>query len=74
MIFARTHIGPTKTGQKQKDIVRWLSPVDPWETHEAAVQTHYSGTGDWFLESNEYLEWQGSDKSDLWLSGFRKSS
>jgi hypothetical protein len=54
--------------------MRWLSPVDPCENHEAVLSAHQQGTGRWIIESKEFEEWSQMESSLLWLSGFRKSS
>jgi hypothetical protein len=54
-------------------IMRWLSSIDPCESHEAAISTHQQGTGNWIIESKEFVEWYQAESSILWLSGFRKS-
>ena len=54
-------------------IMRWLSPVDPYENREAARSAHHQGTGLWFIESKEFEGWSQTEGSLLWLGGFRKS-
>jgi hypothetical protein len=60
--------------EKQKAIMQWLSPVDPWENHEAARNAHQSGTSNWLMESKEFTEWHQSESSFLLLTGFRTYS
>lgn len=50
--------------------MQWLSPVDPHENHKSAISAHEEGSGDWILESKEFMEWQQARNSFLWLSGF----
>ena len=60
--------------EKQRAIMQWLSPVDSWESHEAATKAHQSGTSNWLIESEEFSGWHSADRSFLLLTGFRKYS
>jgi hypothetical protein len=53
-------------------IQQWLSPIDPIENHETAMSAHQQGTSNWFVESKEFYDWQGANRSFLLLSGFRQ--
>ncbi|KAK5059791.1 hypothetical protein LTR84_009674 [Exophiala bonariae] len=55
--------------ETQKKILRWLSPVDPSASHEAATRIHQAGTNDWFLHGSEFQNWYAAKRSFLWLSG-----
>jgi hypothetical protein len=54
--------------------MQWLSPVDQWENHEAALKAHQSGTSNWLIESKDFTDWHKVDSSFLLLTGFRKYS
>jgi hypothetical protein len=53
-----------------KKIRTWLSPAEPHINYERALRTRHSGSGAWFLRSQQYLQWKSSPKSSLWLYGF----
>jgi len=60
--------------EKRRAILQWLSPVDPWENHEAAKNAHQSGTSNWLVESKDFTEWHNADSMFLLLTGFRTYS
>ncbi|KAK6005809.1 hypothetical protein QM012_007451 [Aureobasidium pullulans] len=47
----------------------WLSPADPWINYNRALGTRHSGSGAWFLQSQQYLQWKSSIRASLWLHG-----
>ena len=55
---------------RKRNILHWLSPVDPSASHKTALGIHQAGTNKWFLSSKEFKDWQKSETSFLWLSGF----
>ena len=56
-----------------KEIRQWLKPIDPYLNHNAACGKRQEGTGNWFLEGDQFREWQNSPNSFLWLHGKRLS-
>lgn len=50
-------------------ITAWLSPPDPSTNLNEARKLHYSGTGQWLLESDRYQLWKMTPASFLWLYG-----
>jgi len=63
---------------KRKDILEWLSDVDPLMAHEQILQrTHvadrYQQCGEWLLKKKTFENWSSSDYSKeysvLWLHG-----
>ncbi|OTA91064.1 hypothetical protein M434DRAFT_357996 [Hypoxylon sp. CO27-5] len=67
-----TEVSLKNMTQRQEQILKWLSPVDPWESYAPAVNRCHEGTGEWFLESEVFQDWRDRGGSNLWLSGFRK--
>ena len=57
----------------QQDIIRWLSPPDPWKNHYIACKSRYTGSAAWFIEGNTFSEWKASEapSSLLWVHGKR---
>ncbi|KAK2765812.1 pfs domain-containing protein [Colletotrichum kahawae] len=52
-----------------QDVMKWLSPPDPSTNDNKALQQRHEGTGQWFLDSQEYSNWKTTQKSSLWLHG-----
>jgi len=54
-------------------IMRWLSPLEPNDRHQAVRTERFDGIGDWVLETSEFREWRdgegGADKAVLFCSG-----
>ena len=59
--------------QLRNDLAIWLSPPDPFINYNTASDARYSGTGVWFIESNEFKNWKESS-SLLWIYGKRTFS
>ncbi|KAK5140518.1 hypothetical protein LTR32_006705, partial [Rachicladosporium monterosium] len=51
------------------EIKSWLAPVDVSTNYNEARTQHHLGTGRWFLESEEYIQWKTHDRDVLWLHG-----
>ncbi|KAF5857290.1 hypothetical protein ETB97_005974 [Aspergillus alliaceus] len=47
----------------------WLSAPDPSTNHNAAHRKRQKGTGEWFLQSKEFMRWRADPSSTLWLHG-----
>lgn len=58
---------------KSRAITRWLAPINPWESHNAAIAARKPDTGGWLIESKAFQNWSNSKGGGLWLSGFRRS-
>ncbi|KAK1838141.1 pfs domain-containing protein [Colletotrichum chrysophilum] len=52
-----------------QEVMNWLSPPDPSTNDNKALQQRHGGTGQWFLDSQEYSKWKTTQKSSLWLHG-----
>ena len=63
------------TGMSNEDrqIMRWLSPLEPNTRHQGVRTDRCAGIGDWLLEASEFREWRdsedGADKAVLFCSG-----
>ena len=55
------------------EIMRWLSPLDPWRRHQDVRTERFNIVGSWFLETSEFREWRsgedGADKAILFCYG-----
>ncbi|KAF3317256.1 hypothetical protein TWF173_000499 [Orbilia oligospora] len=54
---------------KSEEIGRWLSAPDPSTNYYKALGRRHEGSGSWFLESNQFVEWKTQRSSFLWLHG-----
>ncbi|KZP13670.1 hypothetical protein FIBSPDRAFT_869075 [Athelia psychrophila] len=64
---------PTEKALDKRDVLRWIYTVDSDTSlsYNAAQKVHLSGTGSWFLDGSEFLEWKEQRGSVLWLYGGR---
>jgi hypothetical protein len=53
------------------DVITWLDAPDPSKTHNRLLEEHHEGTGEWFLQSNEFETWMETPASALWIKGIR---
>jgi hypothetical protein len=54
--------------QEVKDrIVRWLQIGDPLVNHTAARDKHEPSTGDWFLNSDDFVNWKSTPDNNMWI-------
>ena len=63
----------TYVSDKDAEILRWLSPLEPNKRHQGVRADRFGGVGDWLLETGEFREWRGSeggaDNAVLFCSG-----
>ncbi|THZ81488.1 purine and uridine phosphorylase [Aureobasidium pullulans] len=69
MSIVAESIDQIKTSGKSDKIERWLEAPNSSINHNNAIDKHNAGTGQWFLESNHFLEWRQEPNSFLWLHG-----
>jgi SpoVK/Ycf46/Vps4 family AAA+-type ATPase len=43
--------------QKQQDMFKWLSPLNPSAKHLESEKKRVKGTGTWMLEDPKFLDW-----------------
>ena len=49
---------------EKRQILEWLSPVAPWERHQAISEGRVDGVGDWLLRTNGFEKWcMGEDQT-----------
>ncbi|KAF8868100.1 hypothetical protein BD779DRAFT_1462375 [Infundibulicybe gibba] len=58
-------------GQELQDLVKWLSPLDFGEKHNAILEKRTRDTGEWFLQHPKFLAWRRGDPEykTLWCPG-----
>lgn len=54
---------------KRRQIINWLKVCDPSTNHIAARNVHESGTGSWFINSQDFIKWRDNHARSLWLQG-----
>ena len=58
---------------KDAEIMRWLSPLEPDNKHHDVRTKRFDSVGDWLLGTREFREWRGgegrADKVVLLCSG-----
>ncbi|KAL7905425.1 ankyrin repeat-containing domain protein [Trichoderma velutinum] len=58
------------TRRKRKELLQWLSDIDPSAQHNTALERHEDGTSRWLLQDDtKFKNWITSPKSILWLHG-----
>ncbi|KAL6717826.1 hypothetical protein ACLMJK_003911 [Lecanora helva] len=56
--------------QQRADLLRWMSTIDYRNHHREKLKDLLSGSGQWLLKDQIFLDWQQSTKSAwLWLHG-----
>ncbi|KAK3636575.1 hypothetical protein LTR56_005359 [Elasticomyces elasticus] len=55
--------------ERLRAILTWLRAPDVTSDHDLAYRRRYPGTGQWFLDSPEYLAWKKGDTGRLWVHG-----
>ncbi|PLN80386.1 nucleoside phosphorylase [Aspergillus taichungensis] len=51
------------------EILNWLTPIDYGPRHSELISKRQPGTGQWFLDSDEYYFWRTSDSQTLFCPG-----
>ena len=48
-----------------RQILQWLSPLEPQQRHQGVRTGRLDGIGNWVLETNEFRKWSGEE--DGWV-------
>ena len=56
---------------EQLRLLDWLSSFDPSAVHNRACEARVLDTGEWFLESEYFVQWRSAPGSFAWLHGKR---
>ena len=60
--------------EKRRKILEWLSPGSFNSRHEELQKSRVKSSGQWFLNSNEYINWvSGTGPSCLLCTGIRST-
>jgi len=52
----------TKGDAEERQILQWLSPLEPQKRHQGVQDERLNGVGNWVLETTEFRKW--SDKEN----------
>ena len=58
----------------ESKIHEWIKAPDASPSYNAARKKHQPGTGSWFINGPQFLEWKEQPGSLLWLYGGRMCS
>ena len=50
---------------EKRQILEWLSPLAPWERHQAVSEGRVDGVGGWLLRTSEFEKWHTSEDQDV---------
>ena len=53
----------------RQQIMAWLSPLESQTSHATALLNHEEGTGQWFIESDQFQEWVEKPRATLYCPG-----
>lgn len=66
----RKAIEDAQHDRQRKELLDWLSSIDPSENYNSARDKHEATTGNWLLNGNEdFKRWKTASNSLLWLHG-----
>lgn len=57
---------------EERDVVKWLSPLDFSSKQNDALSRRQEGTGQWLLKSTEFRSWLDTAGTVLWCPGMRE--
>jgi len=68
-------IPPSRSRSVLEKVINWISgETDYHEKHEEIAKRRFDGTGEWFLETEEYRTWLANTSGRLWVTAMRASS
>jgi ankyrin repeat domain-containing protein 50 len=66
----RKAIEEAQKDTQRRELLSWLSSIDPSENYNSARDRHEAETGNWLVQGNRDFEhWETSPNSLLWLHG-----
>jgi ABC-type Na+ transport system ATPase subunit NatA len=42
-----------------KELMKWLSPIEPQKRHQDILQKRLKDTGQWFTKGDGFINWRG---------------
>jgi len=58
-----------RSSQKDKDVLGWLTSIDTFVNYDIAHKKNENMTGEWFIQSEQFIEWTKATKASLWIQG-----
>ena len=55
----------TELGDERRQILQWLSPLEPQQRHQGVRTDRLDGVGNWVLETSDFRNWR--DGEDGWV-------
>ncbi|KAK7446740.1 hypothetical protein VKT23_014436 [Stygiomarasmius scandens] len=68
----KEQISPEQREKELEKIKEWLKPSDPSQNYNEHIEDQVAGTGEWFLNGEEYKKWKETPNSMMWLQGESK--
>ncbi|EWZ28033.1 hypothetical protein FOZG_18259 [Fusarium oxysporum Fo47] len=69
LIVTKVIVETVRSNQHVAKVKEWLSPPDSSTNANRARQLRHEGTGEWFLNSAAFREWETGSRRHLWLYG-----
>ena len=51
----------TEIDAERREIMQWLSPLEPQQRHQGVRTDRLNGVGNWVLETNEFRKWRDAE-------------
>ena len=51
----------TELGDEGRQILQWLSPLEPQQRHQGVRTDRLDNVGTWVLETSEFRNWRGEE-------------
>ena len=48
----------TEKGDEERQILQWLSPLEPQLRHQGVRTDRLDGVGNWVLETSDFINWR----------------
>jgi hypothetical protein len=51
----------TAVSDEDRELLSWLSPLQPWQRHQDIRSNRLDGTGEWLLQMDKFQAWRDGD-------------
>ena len=51
----------TEIDAEGRQVLQWLSPLEPQQRHQGVRTNRHDGVGSWVLETNEFRKWSNTE-------------
>ncbi|KAL9630679.1 MAG: hypothetical protein Q9204_004595, partial [Flavoplaca sp. TL-2023a] len=69
VIAGQINFAQADPSPEREKIIAWLSPVDFWQKQDDVFSDAHPGTGQWFLDMQQFQRWLSGDPRDMWCHG-----